>query len=120
MHIAGTSQATDIAFSPGSPPERFGHIPVATFSGDESDHDDLHELAASTATAGHHPTQQQQQIGRDFMLKEVVIRSAALTKTDIYLLCLDSNILVEVSFFIGMRSARTYHPRITRVFVEPS
>ena len=126
--IPGMSQEHGHALSPSSPPDR---LPMASaaFSGDESDFDDFHDqhpVASSCSWAPPIPplppipggTGAASSTASAWMLREVVIRSAALTKTDIHLYCLENNTLVEVSFFIGMKSARTYHPRITRVFVE--
>jgi len=50
------------------------------------------------------------------LLREVVIRSGSDTKTDIHLICLESNVLIEISYFKGTKS-QTYHPRISKVFI---
>ena len=112
------------AFSPGSPPDRYMLSPAA-FSGDESDVDEFHEghgagapLPPPLPPVSRGEGAQQPQQAASWMLREVIIKSAALTKTDIHLYCFDNGSLVEISFFIGMKSARTYHPRITRVFIE--
>ena len=77
-------------------------MPNEEGGGDEEEDFALHDLPISSAKS---------------LLRTVVISCWADTKTDIHLICLSNNSLVEIDYFLPNKGLPRYHPRITRIFV---
>ena len=71
---------------------------------DENDYD-FHELPISSAKT---------------LLRTVAIGCWEDTKTDVHLICLSNNLLVEIDYFLPNKGLPRYHPRITRIFTLQS